>query len=66
MAKKLASFSPAVMGLGKRSFYQMADMTVEDALEYLKCQLTINAQTEDIMEGVRAFLEKREPQWKGR
>jgi enoyl-CoA hydratase len=66
MAKKLASLSPAVMGLGKRSFYQMTDMTVEDALEYLKCQLTINAQTEDIMEGVRAFLEKRDPQWKGR
>ena len=66
MAGKLASLSPAVLGLGKRSFYQMADMTVEDALEYLKCQLTINAQTEDIMEGVRAFLEKREPQWKGR
>jgi enoyl-CoA hydratase len=66
MANKLASFSPAVMGLGKQSFYQMADMTVEDALEYLKCQLTINAQTEDIVEGVRAFLEKRDPQWKGR
>ncbi len=66
MAKKLASFSPAVMGLGKESFYRMADMTVEDALEYLKCQLTINAQTEDIVEGVRAFLEKRDPQWKGR
>ncbi len=66
MAKKLASFSPAAMGLGKQSFYQMADMTVDDALEYLKCQLTINAQTEDIVEGVRAFLEKRDPQWKGR
>ncbi len=66
MAGKLASLSPAVLGLGKRSFYQMADMTVEDAVEYLKCQLTINAQTEDIMEGVRAFLEKREPQWKGK
>jgi len=66
MAAKLASFSPAVMGLGKRSFYQMADMNVQDALEYLKSQLTINAQTEDIGEGIRAFMEKRDPQWKGR
>lgn len=66
MAGKLASFSPAIMGLGKRSFYQMADMSVEDALEYLKSQLTINSQTEDIVEGVSAFIEKRDPQWKGR
>jgi len=66
ISKKLASFSPAVMGLGKRSFYQMAEMTLEGALEYLQCQLTINSQTEDIAEGVSAFLEKRVPQWKGK
>ncbi len=66
MAKKLSSYSPAVMGLGKSSFYQIADMALEDGLTYLHSQLTINTQTEDIAEGIAAFMEKREPQWKGR
>lgn len=66
MSKKLASFSPAIMGLGKSSFYQIDDMSMSDALEYLKTQLTINSQCEDIKEGISAFFEKREPQWKGR
>ena len=66
MAKKLSSYSPAVMGLGKSSFYQIADMALEDGLGYLHSQLTINSQTEDIAEGIAAFMEKREPQWKGK
>jgi enoyl-CoA hydratase len=66
MARKLNASSPAVMGLGKRSFYQIADMDFGDALEYLKAQLTINSQLEDLKEGVAAFREKRQPKWKGR
>lgn len=66
MAGKLSSYSPAVMGLGKSSFYQIADMGLEDALGYLHSQLTINTQTEDLAEGIAAFMEKREPVWKGR
>jgi enoyl-CoA hydratase/carnithine racemase len=65
-ASRLASMSPAIMALGKGSFYRIADMTTEDALAYLQSQLTLNAQTEDIVEGVTAFFEKREPRWKGR
>lgn len=66
MARKLASFSPAVMALGKRSFYAMADLPLERALDYLASQLTHNTQLEDMAEGIAAFLQKREPNWKGR
>ena len=37
-----------------------------DALDYLRSQLSLAMTTEDIVEGVTAFFEKREPQWKGR
>ena len=66
MAKRLASFSPVVMGLGKSSFYRIADMDFEEALEYLRCQLSLNIQCEDLKEGIAAFMEKRDPRWKGR
>ncbi len=66
MATKLSSFSPAIMGLGKSSFYRIAGMATEDALHFLRGQLTINTQCEDLMEGIAAFMEKREPDWKGR
>jgi 3-hydroxypropionyl-coenzyme A dehydratase len=65
-ATKLASKSSVLMRLGHDAMYRQQDMAVDDALEYLRSQLSLTFSTEDIVEGVTAFFEKREPQWKGR
>jgi 3-hydroxypropionyl-coenzyme A dehydratase len=65
-AAKLASKSPVIMRLGKDAMFRQQDMAFMDALEYLHAQLSLALSTEDIVEGVTAFFEKREPQWKGR
>ena len=65
-AKKLASKSPVLMKLGKDAMYRQLDMPFEDALDFLRSQLSLAFTTEDIQEGVKAFFEKREPQWTGR
>jgi enoyl-CoA hydratase len=65
-AVKLAGKSPVLMRLGKDAMYRQQDLGFVDALELLHHNLTLAFSTEDIQEGVAAFFQKREPQWKGR
>ncbi len=65
-AEKLARSSPVMMRLGKDAMFRQQDMAFADAIEFLRSQLTIAFSTEDLAEGVRAFFDKREPDWKGR
>ena len=65
-AGKLASKSPVLMRLGHDAMYRQDGMALDDGLEYLRSQLSLTFSTEDIQEGVTAFFEKRDPEWRGR
>lgn len=63
---KLAKKSPVAMRLGRDSFYRQQDMEFRAALDYLHSQFTLVSLTEDSKEGIKAFFEKREPDFKGK
>jgi enoyl-CoA hydratase/carnithine racemase len=66
LADKLKEKSPAIMKLGRDAFYTMMDMEFNTAIEYLKEMVVVLLGTEDAQEGCKAFVEKRNPVWKGR
>ena len=66
LTSTLAAKSPAIMRLGRDAFYRVLDQRAEDALERLQIGLTMVNETEDSHEGIRAFAEKRPPNWTGR
>ena len=64
--KSLAVKSPIGMKIGKEAFYAMQDMDFEKALDFLSEKLSEVAATEDAVEGITAFIEKRPPVFKGK
>lgn len=58
--------APLAMALGRRALAAVQDMSLDDALDHLCDQLGKVAGTEDAVEGLTAFLQKRDPVWKGR
>ena len=66
IAQALAKKSPVAMRLGRDSLYRQQDMDFRAALHYLHGQFLLVSQTEDSREGIKAFFEKREPDFKGK
>ncbi len=62
--RKLTEKSAAILRLGKQALLEIEGRDLETDLEYLQSALTKVMACEDNKEGMRAFLEKRKPQWK--
>lgn len=63
---RLVNKSPTGIRRGKHALRVARDMTVEQAISYMECQLQTLALTEDSKEGIASFNEKRAPRWTGR
>ncbi len=65
-ASLLAKKSPVAVQLSKKAFYATIDQEYHKAFDYMNEAFSRLCSTEDGQEGVKAFLEKRDPDWKGR
>ena len=61
----LAQKSSQTMAIGKGAFYDQLDMGLADAYDYASDVMVRNMLAADAVEGIGAFLEKRDPVWQG-
>lgn len=66
LAKTIASKSPAALQAAKEAVKAASRMPLGEGLRYEKVLFGLLFSTEDKEEGVKAFLEKRTPQFRGR
>ena len=66
LAEQIAEASGFALAVGKQGLYAQADMSDAQAFHYAKHTIVMNNLSEDAQNGIKAFLEKREPEWKNR
>jgi enoyl-CoA hydratase/carnithine racemase len=65
-ARELAQKSPLAIGIAKSAFYTAEDMDYAQQFAYMNEAFARLCTTGDAAEGVRAFFEKRRPNWQGK
>lgn len=65
LAAVLLSKSPVTLAMGKEAFYRQLEMGIAEAYDFASEVMTRNMLARDAVEGIDAFLEKREPVWQG-
>jgi len=66
LANKIASKSAHVLKIGKEAFYKQRELDLAAAYRYTAEVMTENMLARDAVEGIGAFVEKREPKWEDR
>ncbi len=67
LLEELGALSPAVLGMARRTLWNAAGFDLESSLKTVETfYLRDLMKTNDAQEGIRAFLEKRAPVWRGK
>ena len=64
LAEKISQKSAITLKTGKEAFYKQYEMSLYDAYEYTSSIMTENTLRDDAKEGINAFFEKRDPNWR--
>jgi enoyl-CoA hydratase len=66
LAKEIANRPPVAVRLAKEAILKAFDTTIEMGLEFERKNFYMLFASEDMREGMAAFIEKRKPEWKGK
>ncbi len=66
LAQKICAKAPLAVSTLKRTAVNAENMPLEGAIDYCQYAALLLGTTQDAREGMRAFLEKRSPEWKGK
>jgi enoyl-CoA hydratase/carnithine racemase len=64
-AQTIAAKSPLAVKIGKQAFYAQTGMSLAQAYEHTSRVMVENMLAADADEGIRAFIDKRKPEWRG-